>query len=89
VRTIDQQLHFLGGFAKASWRRCFTAKFSTTIIHEIDVWAFDREWAQNLKGKNPNYPMSAHQLAEARAWGKGARFALGLDEPYPSPPYPS
>ena len=82
--TLDETLHYLGGFTKAAWRRCFTSKFSTTIIYEIDVWAFNREWAQNLAGQHPNDPMSQHQIDEAGAWGAGARQALGIDPPRPA-----
>jgi hypothetical protein len=57
-------------------------------LRSFDLWAFDREWRQNLAGKHPNAELSAKQLREATAWGAGARRAAGFDEPYPSPPYP-
>lgn len=56
-------------------------------IRELDKWAWQREWEQNLKGKNPNNPMSEHQIKEASAWGAGARKARGLNPPYPKEYY--
>jgi len=73
--TIGLALHFVP-----------VAKAKQKIV-ELDLWGWNRELEQNLKGKNPNDPMSDHQIEEAKAWGKGARDATGLNPPYPSPPY--
>ena len=86
--TVDEQLHYWGGFFLALPYRFLGQDFRDLRVYDIDIWAFNREWRQNLKGKNPNYPMSNAQLNEAKAWGKGARAALRVGTPYPSPPYP-
>lgn len=83
-----------------SWRSHYTAGFLLGLalrpavegvrraaITRLDRWAYEREWAQNLKANHPNPELSAHSLREAMAWGAGARQATGLDQPYPSPPY--
>ncbi len=56
-------------------------------IWNLDLWAYNREWQQNLKANHPNAKLSEHQTREAMAWGAGARAAAGVFPPYPSPPY--
>ena len=79
----DNLLHWLGGFAKAAPYRLLSNEMKVARVLVIDQWAFDREWEQNLGGQNPNDPMSNHQIEEAKAWGKGARCALGVDVDFP------
>lgn len=82
-----------------SWRSHYTAGYLLGLIMprdqraahiaDLDRWAWQREWRQNLKANHPNETLSAHQLKEAAAWGAGARQSTGVDTPYPSPPYPT
>ena len=81
--------HRLVGIAYGLGLRFRSKQRATAAILALDLWAYNREWEQNLLGENPNDPMSPHQLAEARAWGEGARAARGLNPPFPVPPYPS
>ena len=57
-------------------------------IVALDRWAYEREWKQNQEGENPNDPMSDKQIKEAKAWGRGARKARGVNPPF-YPPYPA
>lgn len=87
--TTDERLHYLGGCAKAlPFRFCSRAR-RMERVRQIDLFGFWREWDQNLAGENPNIPMSSKQMAEARAWGDGARAVLGfrLLEPSRPPEY--
>lgn len=82
--TWDERLHWFGGYLMAfrglhKWRN----RSSAAIIRDIDLYGFYREWAQNLKGKDPNPTLSIHQLFEARAWGLGARAFFGSDMEFP------
>ena len=85
--TTDERLHWLVGFLRGLVWRLLSDESATRKIRELDVWAWNREWAQNLISDSPNERMSKHQLGEARAWGRGARFSRGLNPPFPSPPY--
>jgi len=85
--TTDEALDYAAGFAYGLGLRFLSASKATAKIVALDVWAWDREMAQNLEGENPNFPMSDKQVAEAKAWGAGARKARGLNPPYPVPPY--
>jgi len=81
--TTDERLHYLGGYLKALPWRCEREAKRAARVLEIDLFGFYREWKQNLAGQNPNIPMGTHQLYEARAWGQGARAALGVDPQRP------
>lgn len=85
--TTDERLHYLAGFIKGTFWRFLSKAKTLEKIRELDIWAWNREWAQNLKGDTVNDIMSDHQVSEARAWGRGARDAAGLNPPYPVPPY--
>ena len=85
--TKDERLHYLAGWIKGFFWRFKSEAKTLEKIRELDIWAWEREWEQNLAGQNPNDPMSDHQVSEAKAWGKGARDATGLNPPYPVPPY--
>lgn len=52
-------------------------------IVALDLWAYNREWAQNMANKSPKKELSAHQREEAEAWGQGARKSSGLNPPLP------
>ena len=80
--------HYAIGFAYGLALRVASKNAAEAEIMDLDIWAWDREWEQNLKGKNPNNPMSEKQVKEARAWGEGARKARGVNPPFPIPPYP-
>jgi hypothetical protein len=87
--TADSLLHSLGGFAMALPWSFLPKSYRLDRLRDIDLYAYNREWQQNLAGENPNDPMSPHQIAEAKAWGVGARRALRLvGTPYPAP-YPA
>lgn len=87
--TWDEFLHAAGGAVKALPFAGLSKDLRRARLFQIDVAGWEREWKQNLAGENPNDPMSPHQIAEAKAWGVGARRVLRLEgQPYPSPPYP-
>jgi len=79
--------HRFAGFLFGLTLRLRSEAKATELILDLDRWAYEREWIQNWEGENPNDPMSEHQIAEAKAWGLGARAARGIDPPFPSPPY--
>lgn len=79
----DELLHYLGGYAMAlPWRLCRRAA-RVARVDEIDRYGWAREVEQHDEVLTP------HQVEEARAWGRGARAALGVDPPWPVPPYPT
>jgi len=83
--TTDERLHYIGGYLKAlPWRFVRGVPRQIDRIREIDQWAFDREWQQNLAGEDVNETLSEHQLREAMAWGHGARAALCVFPYWPS-----
>ena len=84
----DWRSHYAVGFTYGLTLRLLSKTVAEQKIVELDIWGWEREWEQNLKGENPNDPMSSHQIEEAAAWGKGARAARGLNPPLPVPPYP-
>jgi len=80
--------HYFVGFLRGLTLRGRQDIDARAEIVKLDLWAFDREWRQNLAGKHPDPQLSARQLREAAAWGAGARYAVDLNVPYPTPPYP-
>jgi len=83
------RIHYHVGFIYGLFSRGQSDEQKRIDIQSLDIWGYDREWEQNLKGQNPNDPMSDHQIQEAAAWGAGARRAAGVEDlPYPQPPYP-
>lgn len=84
----DWRSHYTVGFAYGIALRATPKAYAEKKIIELDHWAWEREWEQNLVSTHPNEIMSAHQQQEARAWGDGARAARGVNPPRPSPPYP-
>jgi len=87
--TTDERLHWLAGYARGLTLLFVSSSRAKAAIQSLDLWAWEREWEQNLAGENPNDPMSARQVAEARAWGLGARASRGVNPPFPVPPYPA
>lgn len=83
----DWRSHYAAGYLYGLTLRAYWPSVAIHKIRELDKWAWEREWKQNLAGQNPNDPMSPHQVEEAKAWGKGARKACRLNPPYPVPPY--
>lgn len=81
--TWDEWLHWFGGFFKALPHRRLTYDQRVAAAQAIDRYGWNREVAQHDETLTP------HQVAEARAWGKGARAALRVVTAWPSPPYPS
>jgi len=81
--SLDEALHFLGGYMKALPWRIASPGAREQRIFTIDLYGWSREVAQH----DPE--LTEHQISEARAWGRGARACLGVDPPYPSPPYPA
>lgn len=82
--TNDERLHWLGGFIKMLPYLGVGRFQKFAVIADLDRWAFNREWEQNLAGQNPNPLLSDKQLREAKAWGKGGRWALRCWPAYPS-----
>jgi len=70
--------HYLAGAALGILWRFAPRRWREDRAERLDAWAWEREERQNLAGQNPNHPMSAHQQAEARAWGAGFRETAGL-----------
>ena len=84
----DHRSHYVVGFLYGLTLRSRSEVDRRTAIFQLDMWAWGREWAQNLKSNHPNEQLSEHQQREGRAWGLGARKACGItDLPFPSPPY--
>ena len=83
--TLDETLHFIGGFWKAMPARFASSGAKQRQIFDIDLWAWSRELAQH-PGDDVLTP---HQIAEAMAWGRGARVCLRINPAYPVPPYPT
>lgn len=83
MTTLDEKLHFIGGFFKAI--RFYWCSFlrRQSKVREIDLYG----WAREVEQHDPN--LTPPQIAEARAWGLGARAALRVNPPFPQPPYPS
>ena len=70
--TWDERLHYIGGYFKALPARPRSRGAHIARCRVIDAWAWDREVAQHDPDLTP------HQIAEARAWGRGARAAVNL-----------
>jgi len=85
----DFRSHYTAGYLYGLTLHLDWDGVASKKIQALDVWAWNREWEQNLKGQNPNDPMSDHQVKEARSWGEGARKARGINPAFPSPPYPA
>lgn len=83
----DWRSHYTVGYLYGMTLSVLSDEKAAQKIVKLDIWGWDREWEQNLKGVNPNDPMSAHQIEEASAWGKGARKARGINPTQPNPPY--
>lgn len=81
--------HRAYGYVLGLGMRLLSSHHAARRIRQLDLWAWDREWKQNQAGENPNDPMSPHQVAEAKAWGEGARLARRVNPPFPVPPYPA
>ena len=81
--AFDEWLHFLGGYFKALPWRIAAVGVRHQRVHDVDLYGWAREVAQH----DPD--LNEHQVREAKAWGRGARACLGVDPPYPSPPYPA
>lgn len=79
--------HYFAGWLYGHTLAVFSDEKAAKKIVALDIWGWNREWEQNLAGQNPNDPMSDHQIEEAKAWGKGARKARGVNPPLPTPPY--
>jgi hypothetical protein len=80
--TLDERLHYLGGFFKALPLRFASRRKRIARIREIDLFGWEREVEQH------DLDLNDHQIREAAAWGVGARDALRLpalawDLPYP------
>jgi hypothetical protein len=77
--------HYFTGYVYGLLLRFEGDENTRESILALDQWAYEREWAQNQAGQNPNDPMSPHQMEEAAAWGAGARAATKItDLPYPA-----
>jgi len=85
----DWRSHYAVGYAYGMTLSILSDVGAAAKIVALDLWAYEREWQQNLEGENPNDPMSDKQIQEAKAWGLGARKARGVNPPQPSPPYPA
>ena len=83
----DHRTHYTIGYLYGATLAVLSDEKAAKKIVALDIWAWNREWKQNLEGENPNDPMSSHQVEEAVAWGKGARKSRGINPPYPVPPY--
>jgi hypothetical protein len=80
---MDSALHVLGGFALALPWSWLPRSYRLARLRDIDFYAWNREVSQHDPELTP------HQIAEAAAWGAGARRVLRLTgTPYP-PPYPA
>ena len=75
--------HRAYGFAYGLALRLLPWEAAARAIMRLDLWAWRRELEQH------GGEMTPHGLAEARAWGEGARRARGIPIQWPSPPYPT
>jgi len=73
--TRDERLHWAVGFALGILARPLPYRWRWKIEGKLNDWAWKREERQNEAGENPNHPLSEHQQAEAKAWGKGYRLS--------------
>lgn len=85
----DWRSHYVAGYLYGVTLCVFSDEKASQKIVELDIWAWNREWEQNLEGENPNDPMSPHQIQEAKSWGQGARSARRVNPLLPTPPFPA
>ena len=80
-----RKLHFVAGFGIGLTLRFLPRAAAERKINELDIFGWNRE----LRQHPGDDVLTPHQIAEARAWGEGARRSRGLNPPFPSPPYPA